>query len=78
MLQRAGKIDFKDLVIEKLEGKEDSLVEWATVKLVDFAPEPHVWDKKSFLNEIRKKPISKKASKRWRTFSHQTDAYLDI
>ena len=38
MLQRAGKIDFKDLVIEKLEGKEDSIVEWATVKLVDFAP----------------------------------------
>lgn len=38
MLQRAGKIDFKDLVIEKVEGEDDSLVEWATVKLLDFSP----------------------------------------
>ena len=38
MLQRAGKIDFKDLVIEKVEGGDDALVEWATVKLLDFSP----------------------------------------
>jgi ATP-dependent DNA helicase RecQ len=38
MLQRAGKIDFKDLIIEKDVSEDESFVEWAKVKLLDFSP----------------------------------------
>jgi ATP-dependent DNA helicase RecQ len=38
MLQRAGKIELKDIVIQKLEGEDNSHFESATVKLLDFSP----------------------------------------